>query len=699
MKLREIMTQDIISLLPHITVREAADIFLQYRIDGAPVIDEKENIIGIFTKSHIMRYVRDDYPITTLVEELMTRDITFAHPEDDIEDLLQHSEVGRLVIAENDKMIGLCTRTDLVKAFFNSYKDIVSEMETIINSTHNLIVSVDKEGRINIFNRAAEQVLGMRAEEVKGKKIIDVVPTSKLLHTVSTGQAEPLQKIEIGSRCFISNRSPIKKEDKIIGAVAVLQDISEMESISLELETVKSLNRELDVIIDSSFDGLYVTDGGGVTIRVNKAFERMSGLKAEAIIGREINSLVPDKIFSPSVTAEVIKKQKPATILQETMTGRTTLSTASPVFDEEGNLFRIVANVRDITELKELERKLEKTEELKKRYENQLKAYNPENNHYSRVVASSYKMRDLISLTTKLGEVDSTVLITGESGVGKELIAEMIHSNSNRKEGPFIKVNCGAIPENLLESELFGYEPGSFTGAAKEGKSGLFELAHKGVVFLDEIGEMPFNLQVKLLRALQTREIIRVGASKSKHINMRVIAASNRDLVKMVQEKTFREDLFYRLNVIPVHVPPLRDRKEDIPPLIQHFTDIFNRKYNKNKYIVTEIIEVLQNYSWPGNVRELENFIERLLVITPGNRITIRDIPASYIEAGSSVGSKVNITGLLTLKDAVETVEKQLIEQAVMQYKTTRKIAKVLQVNASTISRKAAKYNININTH
>ncbi len=295
----------------------------------------------------------------------------------------------------------------------------------------------------------------------------------------------------------------------------------------------------------------------------------------------------------------------------------------------------------------------------------------------------------MIGLASKVAEVDSTVLITGESGVGKEVLASYIHANSKRSDKPFIKINCGAIPVTLLESEFFGYEKGAFTGASKEGKTGIFELAHNGTLFLDEIGEIPLPLQVKLLRVLQENEFLRVGGTKLIKVNVRIIGATNKDLEQEIKKGNFREDLFYRLNVVPIHIPSLRKRKEDILPLTLFFLKQFNEKYHKNKSISHEVIESFQNYNWAGNIRELQNIIERLVVLADSDHIDIADLPSIFRR--HNVSEAITIHKIMPLKQAISFVEKQLITMAKEKYSTTSKIAEVLGVDQSTISRKINK--------
>ena len=625
---------------------------------------------------------------------VMTRDVYAAHPDDEFQDVVT-PRVPRLpVVDENGVVVGILTRGDIANAFFNSYQNMSSEFDAIINSTYNMIISIDEKGKITACNRSAEKILGINREEIIGKFILKVLPNSGLMDIIETGKVKSLQKIKIRDKTLISNRSPIIKDEKIIGAVAVLQDISEIEKITQELKSVKELNDELNAIIESSYDGLYITDGKGTTLRVNKSFEMLSGINAREFIGKNVNDIEKEGILSQSVTKLVLKRREPVTVIQKTKVGNTALATGNPVFDEDGEIIRVVSNVRDISELNMLKKKLEQAQGLSQHLENQLRTLQLRYSGENRLVFNSAAMKKLLAMVIRLAEVDSTILITGESGTGKELIAEAIFNNSARRRGPFIKVNCGAIPENLLESELFGYESGAFTGAKKEGKPGYFELASGGTLFLDEIAELPLNLQVKLLRVIQNREITRIGGVTPFKVDVRIVTATNRNLLEMVERKEFREDLYYRLNVVPLHVSPLRERKDDIPNLTAHFIKVFNKKYEHTKRVSPETIDILMKYDWPGNVRELENLIERLIVITPGDIITSKDLPESFLNLTGKKGTSISVSEIIPLKVAVESVERQILEKAYKLYPTTRQMAKELKVDASTVVRKAYKYGI-----
>ena len=673
------MSCDLLTLRPDQTVGEVVTIFMENKIDGAPVLDDDSKLIGLFTKSHIYRAINRKMDLNTKVEDLMTREILTGHPDDEFGEVVNPTVPRMPVVDESGTVVGMITRGDIAKAFFNSYRTISHEYDTIINSTHNMIISVDENGMIKVCNLSMARFLGVNGMDMIGKNILEVLPNSDLVNVVKTGKEEPLKQIELNGHFLISNRSPIVKDGKIIGAVAVLQDISDLDKMSQELNYVKELNKELDAIVESSYDGLFITDGNGITLRYNKAFEQLTLIDTNEYRGKSVAEIKRDGIISDPVTLHVLEQKKSITVMQESQSGKLTLTTGNPVFDANDKIIRVVCNVRDITELNLLKQELEKEQGLSQHYETQLKALKLKYTGSEKMVVTSTRMRNLIDMVIRLATVGSTVLITGESGTGKELIAETIHSNSARKDKPLIKVNCGAIPENLLESELFGYEGGAFTGAKKEGKPGVIELAAGGTLFLDEIGEIPFNLQVKLLRFLQSKEFTRVGGESSITVDVRIVTATNRHLLEMVQQKQFREDLYYRLNVVPVQVPALRERKEDIPALVAHFLQVFNRKYNMNKKISPGVVDSLMRYDWPGNVRELENLIERMVVITIKDIITTADLPSHLCDSTDLNSPYVMVSGIVPLREAVESVEKQLLEKAYAKYKTTRQMAKELK--------------------
>lgn len=444
-------------------------------------------------------------------------------------------------------------------------------------------------------------------------------------------------------------------------------------------------------ILDSSYDGIYITDGEANTIMVNKAYERIAGIKVEELIGRNMNDLVEEGYISKSATLLVLEEKKVITIEQNFKTGKKALVTSTPVFNCTGNITMVVTNVRDITELYELKEKLDEKENLTKKYSVELEAMKIELLKNNDLIAKDKKMLDIIQMAIRVAPIDTTVLITGETGVGKEEIAKLIYKNSNRKNKQFIKVNCGSIPKTLIEAELFGYEKGAFTGASKDGKIGLFEAADGGTIFLDEIGELPFDMQVKLLRVLQDGQFTRVGGVEEITVDIRILAATNRNLEEMVNEKLFREDLYYRLNIVPITIPPLRDRRDDIIPLIHYFLNKLNKKYNFNKVISSEALKILYTYEWKGNVRELRNIIERIMVMSEKDIINKVDLPKNIL-AFDKEQNMINEDEIVPLRQALNKVERHLLNIAFNTYGNVRDAAKALEIDPATFVRKRQKY-------
>lgn len=466
---------------------------------------------------------------------------------------------------------------------------------------------------------------------------------------------------------------------------------NETSKLLEKISTLKEINTELETIIESIYDEVYVTDADGTTLRVNSACKRFLGLEPNKLIGKNVNAL---KFINPVLTPKVVKEKRVISIIQITKTGREAIVTATPVFDNEGNVSKVVCITRDITEMNKLKKELEKTEKMMINYKEQLLDMQTHNNDIiDNIVCKSKKMKNVIELARKVSKYDSNILITGESGVGKGVVASYIHNMSHWKATPFISVNCGSIPENLLESEFFGYEKGAFTGASKEGKIGLFELSNNGTLFLDEICELPLPLQVKLLSVIQEKTFVKVGGSKQIKVNFRLIAAGNKPLKPLVKKGLFREDLYYRLNVLPIEIPPLKERKEDILPLIYNYLNQLGNHYNKKLSISSEAIDCLMGYPWPGNVRELENMVERLIVTVDESEIKLSHIP-SHIKNNSLYPIINEIEEISSLKDSVDEFEKEIILKAYKKLKSTYKVAELLKVSQSAIARRLKKYKL-----
>ncbi|WP_307786842.1 sigma-54 interaction domain-containing protein [Pseudogracilibacillus auburnensis] len=447
-----------------------------------------------------------------------------------------------------------------------------------------------------------------------------------------------------------------------------------------------------------------ITDEKGIIIHQNPSYSKITGLSTTKCIGRHLRDLEIEGIIDHSATLRAIEENREITITQEINTGATVLVSAVPIRDKNGHIKKVVNNVRDLTYLNNLETEKKKLEEENLQIQEELASLKEQTNPSLSIIASSEAMNTVLDRALKVARIDSGILIEGPSGAGKEKIVELIHYHSFRKDYPLIKVNCGAIPPALLESELFGYEPGAFTGANNKGKKGLLEAANHGTFFLDEIGEMPQELQVKLLRVIQELEITRIGGTTSIPVNVRIIAATNRDLAEMVKNGEFREDLYYRLNIIPIKIPSLAERKDDIIPLVYHFLKEINQKYGINRQFSEKALDMFYHYHWPGNVRELRNFVERTALMSANAEITSQDIlselqmyedpstPALDVSLFEKQSPSDPVAG--ALKERIESFEKHIIEETIPLFSSIRKAANALRVDQSTLVRKMQKYGI-----
>ncbi len=439
--------------------------------------------------------------------------------------------------------------------------------------------------------------------------------------------------------------------------------------------------------------GIYITDKNGTTLFVNDESVKTGGLGRDELVGRNMTELVREGYVTESASLKAIESRSEESIVQQLREDGQVFITGVPLIIED-ELEIVVCTERDITETMKLKEILEEKDRMNRMYEQELEYLRKQNLLAGQgIIFKSKTMHDVIDMALRIAKWETTVLITGESGTGKEVMASFIYQNSLRSNKAFIKVNCSAIPENLMESEFFGYEGGAFTGASQKGKPGIFELANDGTLFLDEIGELPLPMQSKLLRVIQEREIMRVGGKETIPINVRIIAATNTNLRKAIMEGKFREDLYYRINIIPIEIPPLRNRKDDILPLAIDFINRFNTKYTQKRRIRKEAIHVLMNYDWPGNVRELKNIIERIMLTTDEEEITAAHVGNQIFHELCPCSATVTNTDL-SLQEHVERFEKSLLENMLSQCRSAYEVSKLLHVNRSTISKKIKKYKI-----
>lgn len=561
---------------------------------------------------------------------------------------------------------------------------LMNELRVLLDSVYSAIIAVDINGRVTFINEAAKKFI-VTDQDVIHRDIREVIPESSLKDVLKSAQPQYGIRLRIGDRTALANRTPILENGMLTGAVSAFLDITDLESVSHQLRTVQELNNELNVLIDSSADGMLITDCKGHIIRLNKAYRITMGIPLEEeLTGLHISELIDKGYLLEPVASKVLETGNTLTLLQE-IHGREILLTETPVLNKDGRVVRVIVNIRDLTEFNTLRRNLQKYSEEVELYRSELSRLKLQaiDEGY---IFNSPEMQKVLDLSLRVAQVDTIALITGESGVGKEIIARVIREASKRSSGPFVKINCGALTPSLVESELFGYEEGAFTGANKKGKPGIFEMASGGTLFLDEVGELSLDLQVKLLRVIQEREVTRLGGTKSIPVDVRIIAATNRDLRQMVEEGTFRRDLFYRLNVVNIHIPPLRDHVTDIPLLVDHFVRRFSKKYNLMREVSPELLQAFSHYEWPGNIRELENTIERMVILSPDQWLDCSLFTVSSQET-NEIENQIS-----PLKEALAQTEKKMILKAYELTGSTRKAAALLGINQSTVVRKLQSY-------
>jgi PAS domain S-box-containing protein len=563
--------------------------------------------------------------------------------------------------------------------------------QILLDSSNFGVVAVDTDGYLIFINSFAQSLLGFQ-QDISNRSVsmedIDKEIWKGYQKVLSTGEPQLNIPVQYQGTPLVSHRLPIMHHGKMIGVMSVFKHLETYEELANDIFNLKEYTHKIEAVIESSYDGIYVTDGEANTILVNSAYEKISGIKASDLLGRNMNDLVKEGYFDESVSLGVLREKKPVTIRQRLKSGKSILVTGNPIFDETGKIKMIVTNVRDMTDLVELQQQLEYNKGMTTAYRDILMSLQQSSARDKDIIMVSEPMLHIQELIDRVSKTNATVLIYGETGVGKDRIAEEIHEKSDRAEsGIFVKINCGAIPDSLLESELFGYDRGAFTGARKEGKSGLFEVAHKGTLFLDEVESMPLVLQSKLLRVLQNFELTRVGGTKPIKVDVRLICASNQELKELISKKQFRADLYYRLNVIPIYIPPLRERRDDIPYLVQFFLSRYNKKHGTKKVISREAMNSLLAYPWPGNVREVANVIERLVVITHGDYILPNNLPHEVFE---KTGGEILEDGL-TLKEQMDKIEISVIKKAIEKYGSARRAAPHLGLDSTTLTRKLKK--------
>lgn len=570
-------------------------------------------------------------------------------------------------------------------------QSVTISIEEILDNTNNAIIAVNPEGKIIYANHAVYDILQTPERDLVGQSVTAYFPETGLLRVFENGIAELGQQLTINNKVLLSNRTPIYLHGELVGAVAVFQDITILQNLIdnlvIEHEKTKQLQRTLEVVLNTAYDGLIVVNEKGIVTMTNQAFANFFSQSPEDMIGKHIKDVYENPKFP-----DVLETGQPVHGYIHDLNGHEIIASRIPI-TQDGKIVGALGKVvfKDVNELYALTKKVNSLRSELDYYKKTILEKNF--SALELLKGKNPRMASLVQIALRVAKSGSTVLLRGESGTGKELFAQLLHSESLNKNGPFIKVNCAAVPENLLESELFGYEDGAFTGARKGGKIGKFELADGGTLFLDEIGDMEMAMQVKLLRVIQEREIERLGSNKARKINVRLVAATNRDLETMIREKLFREDLYYRLNVVTLTIPPLRERIDDLEALIDTFIKKFNQQFAQSVTGMSEETKsVLMKYRWPGNVRELENIVERAFNMLDGSEIQLKHLP-NYLQILATHEARIFSGG--SLDSILDAVEKEALIYALDTANGNKvQAAKSLGLSRAGLYKKLIKHNL-----
>lgn len=663
-------------LLTHETLREAASKLRTTKLNSIPVIDDKGKLIGLFTRSTFYDCMLNDVNIDAYIEQYYLRDVVyfredkrFAHLAE-LNQWLRTVRVGNTFVVDmENRPIGVITAVGAINELVDQTEYLNKELRSIMQNVPVGILATDQNGKITVASNYATEMLG--GPQI-GNNIGDFLTDLNIdFSPVINGTWANPRKVEFNSLKVVASGVPIiRTNGKLKRAIFVLQDLTKMELVANELEVVKGLKNTLETVLEAAFEGVAVLDEKGDLTFVNNSFCDLFVKSREQLIGQNINNFV--LIEDDALTMKVVEINSKHCVLS-----------IVPYVSQGISKGKVIKIYEDLDQLQDVVRQVDNLNAQLSYYKAEFNKFNGTNYNINSLITRNEQLLKMKDEAIRVARSNSTVLITGESGTGKELFAHSIHNASNRSDEPFIKVNCSAIPSELAESELFGYEAGAFTGATKPGKPGKFELADGGTIFLDEIGDMPILLQSKLLRVIQEKEVERVGGVKTRKVNVRVIAATNRNLRELISQGKFREDLYFRLNVIELQIPPLRKRKEDIPVLIEKFIRKHNDLLGKKISGITDsALEVLLAYPWPGNVRELENTIERILNYRENGHITITDIPFN-------VSGEKKETGITKEDLSLDTIEQEAINLALLEAKGNKsQAAKLLGISRCKLYRK-----------
>ncbi|QAZ67701.1 sigma-54 interaction domain-containing protein [Solidesulfovibrio carbinolicus] len=555
----------------------------------------------------------------------------------------------------------------------------------ILGSLERPVLAVDADGRVANVNPAALSMFGPEVA-TPGAALPLARPDlwQPMAKCLATGEVV-YDRLNVGSKTVVATTFPIRRDGRVVGATCICRPCAG--------EAHPAMEGRLGAILDSVSDGIWICDGSGTILSINAASERLNSVNAEDYVGKNVSCIVAQRMVDRSATLDVLETKRQSSMIQHiTKTGKQLLVTATPVLGDQGEVALVVVNERDVTELQNLRQGLQNARKVEERYRSELAELSLFELSQKDIVAQSGQMQRTLRTLLKLAQMDaSRVLLLGESGTGKGLLAKFLHQVSPRSPKPFIQINCPAVPENLFEAELFGYEKGAFTGAREAGKAGLIELAAGGTLFLDEVGDIPLGIQAKLLKYLDDHELRRLGGAEARTVECRVVAATNCDLEGLVERRQFRTDLYYRLNTFVVRIAPLRERREDIFGLAEFYLAQQNARHGKAKRLSARAMRQLEAYAFPGNVRELVSIIQKAFVMSDDDDLTDALIEAL---AGDTPPAVDTPSGPRPLADSTEQTAIRRLREAMAACRTTREMAAHLGVSQATVVRKLKRYGL-----
>ncbi len=698
MRMKDMMTRSFESLSPDDDLAGVAQAFRKTRLEALPVADAEDGrLIGIMTKANLYDAVAKGMSPDMPIQGLYSTDILKLGEDlsyDEVKEIVRTSHAGNAIVVNGrDEVTGVFTKAGWIMAMLKRETQLNSDLNAILQTMHNGLVAIDRNGSVVEINKAALSALSLSTARALGRNITEILPGLKLDAVLGNGQPSIGYLYSVRDISLLCNITPTTREGNVTGAIVVFQDVTDLMLIITELESVTKLNRTLQSVMNLAYDGIVVLDDKGLISMVNKAAESFLRRNADLIVGKPV-----EEVIENSRMHQVLKTGVPEINRLQFIRGVPYVVSSLPII-RKGQVVGAVGKIlfRNLDEVKDLARKLANVDHEVSHLGGKDAEENISSGDFDHIVTADPAFRQIIDEAAIVSRGTSNILITGESGTGKELIAQAIHKNSTSRNGPLVKVNCAAIPDSLMESEFFGYTPGAFTGAHRSGKKGKLAMADGGTLFLDEIGDMPLFLQSKLLRVVQDKSFEPVGSNRQQKIDVRFIAATNQDIEAMVAQGGFRSDLFYRLNVIHLHIPPLRERRQDISLLVQYFLEKYNRVFGTCvRDISPEVREIFLEHEWPGNVRELENVIERGINFARGMTIEKQDLP-HYLRdrAKPEPQRKKAAAGNHGLKPSREDHERELLLDALKQADGNKaEAARILGISRSWLYEKMTRMGI-----